>query len=261
MDSGSDTEPDSPLGESATHTFPWNSSGFSHDPQESRRERKDLSKFLMAKSFFDCREFDRCAATLLPSLLPQEPISRASPGVEVLSLTSPTKPKGKERSRTQPKPSRVHSIPQLSQKSLFLALYAKYMAGEKRREEDSEMILGPSDGLVTINKELTTISSILEDYFRASEEDTRASQGFLEYLYGIVLLKGRSESLAKTWLLRSVNLYPWNWEAWRELADLVGSVEEVMFSTLMTIIASFKARADLTPCSSHASLNIFLKTS
>lgn len=183
----------------------------------------------MARSFYDCREFDRCSATLLPSLLPQEPLSRTSPSVEKLSMTSPSKLKGKGRATTRPKATQSSRSQQLSQKSLFVALYSKYMAGEKRREEDSEMILGPTDGAVTLNKELTTISAVLEEYFdqRGGLESTQPSQGFLEYLYGIVLMKGKSEDLAKSWLIRSVNLYPWNWGAWRELADLLASVEEV----------------------------------
>lgn len=226
----SDTEPDSPSEAHADHTPEWSSSNFSSDPTEARLERKELPKFLMAKSFFDCREFDRCATTLLPSLLPQEPVSRASPSVEKLSLSSPTKSKGKGRAGPRSKSvDQRQSLPRLSQKSLFLALYAKYMAGEKRKEEDSEMILGPTDGAVTLNKELPLVSSILEDYLndRGGLESSQPSQGFLEYLYGIVLLKGKSEQLAREWLLRSVNLYPWNWGAWRELADMLGSVEEV----------------------------------
>ncbi|GAB7351108.1 hypothetical protein MBLNU459_g1572t1 [Dothideomycetes sp. NU459] len=80
-----------------------------------------------------------------------------------------------------------------------------------------------------MNKELPSISSILEDYFDRSDtrEGSQQSQGFLEYLYGIVLLKGKNEALAKTWLLRSVNIYPWNWGPWQELADMLSSSEEL----------------------------------
>jgi hypothetical protein len=46
-------------------------------------------------------------------------------------------------------------------------------------------------------------------------------------LYGVVLLKGKNEALAKAWLLKSVNHCPWNWGAWQELADLLSSAEEV----------------------------------
>lgn len=91
------------------------------------------------------------------------------------------------------------------------------------------MILGPTDGEVTSNKELTNISGILEDYLNSKGglNSKEPSQGFLEYLYGIVLLKGKSDHLARAWLIRSVNLNPWNWGAWRELADMLESAEEV----------------------------------
>jgi anaphase-promoting complex subunit 8 len=211
LESGSDTEPSSPTAANDA----WSNFQFSQDMHEARLERKEHAKFLMAKSFFDCREFDRCAATLLPSLVPQEPITR-----------DPSRPatKSKVNSPHLP-PDPMH----LSQRSLFLALYAKYMAGEKRKEEDSEMILGPTDGSITLNKELTSISSILDEYLtaRGGLQSTHESQGFLEYLYGIVLLKGKNDSLAKAWLLKSVNTCPWNWGAWQELADLLSSAEEV----------------------------------
>ena len=233
-DDGSDTEPDVPLDSGAGHASAWESSNFSKDSAEARLERRELPKYLMAKSFFDCREFDRCATTLLPALLPQEPVSRASPTLERYGTSPLASNKGKGRAVPSTRPVQRRSAPQLSQRSLFLALYAKYMAGEKRKEEDSEMILGPTDGSVTLNKELTLISSILEDYLGAKGglQSTQPSQGFLEYLYGIVLLNGKSEDLAKSWLIRSVSAYPWNWGAWRELADMLGSVEEVSLDFL-----------------------------
>ncbi|TIA16834.1 TPR-like protein [Aureobasidium pullulans] len=211
LDIASDTEPNSPTGEGD----PWSNFQFSQDGHEARLERREYPKFLMAKSFFDCREFDRCAATLLPSLVPQEPITR-----DPSNVTTKSKPKSTNS---------LPGIPQLSQRSLFLALYAKYMAGEKRKEEDSEMILGPTDGSVTLNKELSRISNILDEHLsaRGGLQSTNESQGFLEYLYGIVLLKGKNDVLAKAWLLKSVNHCPWNWGAWQELADLLSSAEEL----------------------------------
>lgn len=217
--SGTDTEPNSPTSEGNA----WSNFQFAQDQREAQLERKEFARFLMAKSFFDCREFDRCAATLLPSLVPQEPISR---DVSHANAKSKTKV-------TASLPDQPPTVSQLSQRSLFLALYAKYMAGEKRKEEDSEMILGPTDGSVTLNKEITRISTILDEHLtaRGGLQSTHESQGFLEYLYGVVLLKGKNDELAKSWLLKSVNLCPWNWSAWQELADLLNSVEEVSIAT------------------------------
>lgn len=219
LDSTYDTEPNSPNGQDDS----WSSFQFSQDSHEARLERREYPKFLMAKSFFDCREFDRCAATLLPSLVPQQPVTRNAANATNAAAKSKSKP-----------PVSLPGLPQLSQRSLFLALYAKYMAGEKRKEEDSEMILGPTDGSVTLNKELSRISSILDEYLSAQGglQSTHESQGFLEYLYGVVLLKGKNEALAKAWLLKSVNQCPWNWGTWQELADLLNSAEEVSIQVL-----------------------------
>jgi anaphase-promoting complex subunit 8 len=218
LDASFDTEPNSPNPE----VDQWSNYQFSQDPHEARLERREYPKFLMAKSFFDCREFDRCAATLLPSLVPQQPINRDATSAATKTKSNPTNP--------------LPGLPQLSQRSLFLALYAKYMAGEKRKEEDSEMILGPTDGSVTLNKELSRISGMLDDFLsaRGGLQSTHESQGFLEYLYGVVLLKGKNEALAKSWLLKSVNHYPWNWGAWQELADLLSSAEEVSIQYSLT---------------------------
>lgn len=115
----------------------------------------------------------------------------------------------------------------LSQKSLFLALYARYIAGEKRKDEESEMILGPQDGGVTMNKELTGISTVLEEWFAISPEEGRQPQGWLEYLYGIVLVKGKSEHMAIEWFIRSVNCYPYIWGVWQEMSSILNTTEEV----------------------------------
>lgn len=95
--------------------------------------------------------------------------------------------------------------------------------------EDSETILGPNDGSATPNPELPSILATLEDYFtsRGGLQDMSNSQGWLDYLYGIVLIKCKSEPLAKQWLLKSVNTNPYNWSAWLELAGLVGSADEL----------------------------------
>ena len=195
------------------------------DPLEAQLEAKEQSRYLLAKTLFDCREFDRCAAVFLPQTLPQAPIAPSSPSGQRKTPVA----KGKARQSGSTNDLRPMNLSKISQKSLFLALYAKYMSGEKRKDEDSEMILGPADGGMTINKELNGVSSVLEQWFTASDEK-REGQGWLEYLYGVVLSKGKNEELAKQWLLKSVHLYPYNWGAWQELGSLVGTTEEVRMS-------------------------------
>ena len=79
-------------------------------------------------------------------------------------------------------------LPNVSQKSLFLALYAKFMAGEKRKNEESEMVMGPQDLGTILNKELLVVGRFLSAWFEErtaeDDEDAAGSQGWLEYLYG-----------------------------------------------------------------------------
>lgn len=155
------------------------------DEKEARLEARDFNKYLLAKSFFDCREFDRCTAVFLPDSLLS---SVLSPKGEDSPLSSQMKAtKGKEslvptHTIFQLRPS---ILPELSQKSLFLALYAKMLSGEKRKDEDSEMVMGPQDLGSVGNKQLPIVSRYLQTWFEERSEDQSAegSQGWLEYLY------------------------------------------------------------------------------
>jgi anaphase-promoting complex subunit 8 len=196
------------------------------DPIEKRLEAKETHKFLLAKTYFDCREYDRCAAVFLPSGLPKGAIyPTSSPATRSKQAH---KDKAANSSSTPAKAQPVAEVvSNLSQKALFLALYAQYIGGEKRMNEDSEMILGPQDGGVMLNKELPKVSAVLEKWFGGLEASGRQPQGWLEYLYGIVLAKGKNEKLAMDYFIRSVQHYTYNWGAWQELTGLLGTVEEV----------------------------------
>jgi len=219
-DHGSDTDVDSPM---SGATPPPSPTLIPRDPIERRLEAREAHKYLLAKTYFDCREYDRCAAVFLPGPLPKGPAHPTSPVAKNKHAA-----KGKARTGTPTRPKfPTETLTGLSQKSLFLALYAKYMAGEKRMNEDSEMILGPQDGGVTLNKELPGISTVLEEWFSSLPSSGRQPQGWLEYLYGIALAKGKNEKLATDYLIKSVTQYPHNWGAWQELMSLLGTPEEL----------------------------------
>ena len=201
------------------------------DPEEARLEAQELNKYLLAKSYFDCREFDRCAAVFIPSILPRGPLTPTSPNAKTRTPTKAAKGKAKESNLNTETGSTPpgNTLPHLSQKSLFLAMYAKYMSGEKRKNEDSEMILGPADCGGTINGELVGLARSLEGWFseRAAKGLEGKNQGWLEYLYGIVLAKNKTEVDAKRWLIKSVNRCSFNWGAWLELKALLTRFEDL----------------------------------
>jgi anaphase-promoting complex subunit 8 len=155
------------------------------DPEEAQLEAREINQYLLAKSFFDCREYDRCAAVFLPDTVLSGILSTATPKNSQNVSTAKGKGKGKASS-ARTSSITVPKIPRLSQKSLFLALYAKFMSGEKKKDEDSEMVMGPHDGGNAVNKQLVTINRFLEGWFAertAENGEILGSQGWLEYLW------------------------------------------------------------------------------
>ncbi|KFY42857.1 hypothetical protein V494_02208 [Pseudogymnoascus sp. VKM F-4513 (FW-928)] len=179
------------------------------DPVEMRLERNELPKYLMAKALLDCREARRCAAVYLST----DSSEHAIPLQNNVLNVSHGKLCGSVFRKT-------------SQKGLFLASYALLLTGEKEKTEELGPILGPSDTGAVVNKQIVPLRRMLETWFD-QEAENRRSQGWLEYLYGIVLAKDRSNDLAIDWLLKSILLYPWNWGAWLELSGLIRDVHHL----------------------------------
>ncbi|KAK5993439.1 Anaphase-promoting complex subunit 8 [Cladobotryum mycophilum] len=196
------------------------------DADEAALEAKELSKYLLAKSLFDCKEYDRCAAVFLPDSL-------LSTVLDSRSEKAPAAGKGKGKGKAkvvEASRSTAVPLPKLSQKSLFLALYAKFMSGEKRKNEDSEMVMGPQDLGTVINKQLMIVGRFLAAWFdeRTTDDDeVLGSQGWLEYLYGMVLAKEKNDERALEFLIRSVHKYPMNWGCWLEMTSLISRVEDL----------------------------------
>ncbi|CAJ2507245.1 Uu.00g084310.m01.CDS01 [Anthostomella pinea] len=207
------------------------------DPDEAAMEAKEINKYLLAKSFFDCREFDRCAAIFLPD--------STLAGI-VASKDVNTTPKGKGKGKATAGNTKVaagQTLPKLSQRSLFLTLYAKYLSGEKRKDEETEMVMGPQDLGTVVNKQLLTVSRVLEAWFesrKAEDGEDLDSQGWLEYLYGMVLARQKNEELALYWLARSVHLFPMNWGCWLEMSSLISRVENNIVSFMFHIHTSLE---------------------
>src|SRR5690242_21091452 len=105
------------------HTPPQTPRHVTKDATEQRLEAREAHKYLLAKTLFDCREYDRCAAVFLPGPLPKG----AALATNTPTAKGKTAPKGKARASTSSTfNSAAASTLGLSQKSLFLALYAKY---------------------------------------------------------------------------------------------------------------------------------------
>lgn len=127
------------------------------NPTQLYLEQIEFSKYILAKSLFDCREFQRCAAVFLPRQAAK-------------NLKSSRKAAG---------------YGSISRKSLFLSLYALLIAGERQKTEQRAQILGPADNEATVNQLLPDIRPILQaslDQTHETAAEYDPSQGWLEYL-------------------------------------------------------------------------------
>ena len=241
------------------------------DPKEAALEAREAHKYLLAKAYFDTREYDRCATVFLPIATPAGGLAVYERSKGRTPLSTPQKPKGKSTFNQKPA---SNPFPELSQKSLFLALYARYISGEKRKDEESEMVLGPADGGQTTNRELPALARGLEGYFNSkaeSDPEGKHSQGWLEYLFGVVLAKSKLEAAAQYWLLQSIRLNPYHWGAWEELSSLLSNVDDLrkqvdpstLPQNVITLMYQTHAAIDLSTTSdsrhTHQSLQSLLQ--
>ncbi|KAG4085759.1 anaphase promoting complex subunit 8 [Neocallimastix lanati (nom. inval.)] len=121
-------------------------------------------------------------------------------------------------------------------KCIFLRLYSKFMAGEKRKEEEVADIIGLNDNTYYMNKEILEIEEDLIDSIKNNPND-----GFLFYLYGVLCVKKNQKKKAIQLLTRSVKLYPYNWSAWLELASCL-ITQELITSVLSEIDDNIMSR-------------------
>ena len=127
-------------------------------------------------------------------------------------------------------------------KSRWLKLYAKYLVGERRIQEDSGPLMS-SKAKRQINPHAV---EILEELADADVEQ----DSWLLYLKAIVLLSlpatgptcDRAEQdyrrLAGDALIASVKLEPYNWSAWQKLAQCIEGLDEVSVPSGRHITAS-----------------------
>lgn len=96
--------------------------------------------------------------------------------------------------------------------SCFLRLYALYLAGERRREEERMEL---ADWTEPDNLELPRLRDQLQTLRDAGKLD-----GHLWYLYGIVLKRLKQNEGAIDALVQSISMFPFNQGVWMELAPL-----------------------------------------
>jgi anaphase-promoting complex subunit 8 len=207
-------------------------------PASLQRSPEAWDELTYARSLFDLKEFARAAHVLrdVPLTDPMRHNDEAEDGDAELE----SGPNGN------------------ANQCLFVRCYSLYLAGEKRKEEEllekrgrngmdqtQEPGAAPGEQSTVVNRELRGLQSVLSVVLRRDSTTVGPdglplptspyarfhADGFLWFLYGLVLRDLGLKSAGRQALLHSCLLFPWNWSAWQALAAGMGEkrhVEEVM---------------------------------
>lgn len=108
--------------------------------------------------------------------------------------------------------------------AVFIRLYSIFLNGEKKFEEDSEGVLSSNDNQKAKDRVyLSSITKELDSLF--NESNIYRKDPFLNYLFGIILLKQKLISQSQEYLINSILLYPLNWSAWVELISSIQTLD------------------------------------
>ncbi|TPX46175.1 hypothetical protein SeMB42_g03810 [Synchytrium endobioticum] len=103
---------------------------------------------------------------------------------------------------------------------VFLKLYSRFLAAEKRTSEEMPDPFSEKDRRIASasNSEFQAVQ--VELYER---NDSSGLDGYLLYLYGLILSRQKQESQARDVLIESIKKAPLNWSAWLELSTFIQS--------------------------------------
>lgn len=125
--------------------------------------------------------------------------------------------------------------------AIFLRGYSTFLAGERRKEEETQEKADHLARGQVVNRKLKDLQAELEPLYAASQLD-----GFCLFLYGIVLKELDQKEKALQVLASSTVEYPCNWSAWKALAGLVENSDMQDNLKISMHWMSFFFRADVS---------------
>eukprot|EP01084_Bolivina_argentea_P284181 486940_1 len=107
--------------------------------------------------------------------------------------------------------------------AFFLSCYAKYLVGEKKKEEEILESNNQLEKSQIINKNLNELMDCIKkrEIRLNNANHSDRLDAFHFYIKGVCLRELSRDNEAIEALITCVNLFPYNWSAWRSLSELV----------------------------------------
>lgn len=168
-----------------------------------KEEIQDQNDFILAKSYFNCKEFDRAANVLKDC---------KSGNALFLRLYAMLISVDKKATEETDGSINVGSL----QNGLRPELSDNYTEYADSRQKE---LIG------SLNSKLSKIIQESENYHAIK---TNKANAFLHYLNGIIYNKKKKYTLAQNSLFLSLRIFPYNWSCWQELIASLSTFDEAM---------------------------------
>lgn len=167
------------------------------EPELDENDILDQEKFVLAKSYFNCKEFDRAAHTL------KNCKSANSLFLRSYSILISVDKKATEE----------------TDGSLNLSMFKSFQDSN----EDLKANNNQKKKLNNLNGKLSKVVHEINNYHSKNPENA-----FLYYLNGIIYNKKKKYTLAQRNLYNSLKLFPYNWLCWKELISSFISFDQAV---------------------------------
>ncbi|KAG7661580.1 CDC23 [[Candida] subhashii] len=157
----------------------------------TENERLDQDTFLLAKMYFNCKEFDRAAHVL------QNCHSGDAMFLRLYSI--------------------LISVDKLATEETDGSINIGFVNTNDEASENST-----KETINSLNSRLSKVLLESEEFLKQEENP------FLYYLSGMIYNKKKKYQLAQTSLFKSLELFPYNWSCWQELIASLTSFEEAI---------------------------------
>lgn len=162
-------------------------------PELDETEVQDQAKFILAKSYFNCKEFDRAANVLKDC---------SSGNALFLRLYAMFISVDKKTTEETDGSINIGTL----------------QNGDEASEGRQKELIG------SLNSKLTKIIQESDAY----HTKTGKPNAFLYYLNGMIYNKKKKYSLAQNSLFQSLRLFPYNWSCWQELIASLNTFDDAM---------------------------------
>lgn len=158
----------------------------------------DYDKFIMARSYFNCKEFDRCSQVL----------NGCKSGNSLFlklycNLISIDKKNCEETDGSV----NLFQLPQGS--------------NTDNHNNDSDSIINQSNSSKDLNSKLSKIIQEITKF-----QESNKPNAFLYYLLGVIYNKKKNFRLAQQQFYNSLRIFPYNWSCWQELIQSLTTFDE-----------------------------------